>query len=156
MSEFRIAIDESALDTEWRDQPEMYYETAEQYAGAKYEADRLSNELKLVASDVEFDIRKNPGKYGLEKVTEAVVTATVTKNAAYQEAMDAWRKQKHEVDILSGALEALNHRRKALENLVTLHCANYYSTPRVTGEAGEQRQERLKKKVRKGIKKRQA
>jgi hypothetical protein len=42
----------------------------------------------------------------------------------------------------------MEHRKKALENLVHLHLANYYSSPKAPNEDKEKVQEMTKKVVR--------
>ena len=55
---------------------------------------------------------------------------------------------KHRVDVLSGAVTALDHRKKALENLVDLHGRNYFSTPRIdTRHLGSEGIEKFKETV---------
>ena len=41
---------------------------------------------------------------------------------------------KHKVDVLQVVVDALDHRKKALENLVTLHGMSYFASPKAPKE----------------------
>lgn len=65
------------------------------------------------------------------KITETTVKNAVTSDREVQKARSAIIEAKHEVDVLSAAVSALDQRKRALENLVTLHGQSYFSTPSV-------------------------
>lgn len=123
-------IDPHALDVEWLRQPELYHIYAGKLADAKRNLEELKHEQDRVEAELQIAIRDNPDDYGLPKVTEAVVAAAVKDLPAYQRAQKAVVIAKHIVDLLQADCTALDHKRKALENLVTLHGLDYFSEPR--------------------------
>ena len=152
---FDLSIDENALDVEWNNQSEKYYEVATDLANARQELDAASNELKLVNAELDLDIRSNPAKYGVAKVTEGSIESAITVHPEHQSALLSVRTAKHRVDILTGAVEAMQQRKKALEKMVDLFLANYHSAPKVRNQVSSEAMTEGKKVAlrRKGIKK---
>lgn len=132
-----FSIDEMRLDREWKQQADRYFEVATELADARRTHDELEVGLKVLKAEVDIDARKNPAKYGLEKTTDSSIASVVTQDKRVVILQDEAREARHRVDILSGALEALQHRKRALEKLVDLHLSNYYSTPVTDAESQE-------------------
>lgn len=134
-------VDESALDREWVAQPARYFRYAELLAAAKLEHARLENELKVAEAEVSVDIRNNPDAYGIkpyrDSVKEGDVEIRVKLHKRVQAAVKAVNQAQHEIDVLNAACRALDHKKAALENLVSLHGQNYFSTPRERQAANE-------------------
>jgi hypothetical protein len=126
------AFDKHRLDEEWEKQPRMVEEVVKKLADARRDHDEKKAELEVVVAELDFAIRSNPGKYGLEKITESAIKTIIPSRKKYKEAHNAVLDAKHLVDVLSGAMTVLEHRKRALENEVTLHLANYFSSPRKT------------------------
>jgi DNA repair ATPase RecN len=123
-------IDPNALDREWIAQPALYHEYATKLADAKRAAEQAKTAVDVVWATVETAVRETPAKYGIEKVTEAAVKAAVSTHRKYAAAIQAAIDAKHAVDILQAAVNTLDHRKRALENLVDLRLADYFSEPR--------------------------
>lgn len=148
-----IEPDKDLLDEEWVRQPKLYHTYAVKLANAKMNVeeakadyDLAEAELKRVAGEVSLKIRKEPNKYGIEKITEDAVNSRVINSNAYKEArsdVDAAAAvildYKHKVDIIAAAVRAIEHRKESLENLVKLVLADYYSTPRIDGNENARR-----------------
>ncbi len=127
-----LHIDKNLLDEEWVHQPKLYFEYASELAGARVELEEAKAEFDVVKAETDLNIRSNPTDYDLpEKTTEVMIGKALIITDEYQEAQKIIFTAKHRVDILSSAVTALDHRKKALENLVELHGRNYFSTPRV-------------------------
>lgn len=122
-------IDRFRLDDEWVKQPDLYRRYAEALADAKAEYDGLKNDLDVVRSEVELKIRENPSDYGLDKVTEGVIKAAVEVQELVKDAENDVVQARHKVGILEAAVGALDHRKRALSDLVSLHLADYFSKP---------------------------
>lgn len=136
-------LDPHRLDEEWVEQPRHYHRHAEQLAQAEKDFEYDKTQLKLTEAEVELAVRKRPEKYGLaEKTTEAVIKAAVATHSRVRLAHQAVLESGHRVDLLKAAVRTLEHRKAALENLVQLHLAGYYSAPRAKGPAGDQMKER--------------
>lgn len=122
-------IDRDRLDWEWMRQPELYYQHAEKLAAARMAAEQAKTETDLVYAEMDAKIRDRPEKYGILKVTEAAVRAAILVADKYQAAVKAHLEAKYNVDILQAAVTTLDHRKRALENLVDLQGRNYFATP---------------------------
>lgn len=148
-------IDKSALDEEWSGQPELYNEYAVKLANAKRNLEFRKSQLNVIKAKVALDIRRNPSDYGIPRVTDKIVESLVTVDPKVQKVARLLAKAHHSVDIIQAAVTALDHRKKALEGLVSLHGQNYFSTPRVRGPDQEAFDTLQKKSVRrKGIRRR--
>ena len=125
-----LQIDENQLDTEWLGQSQRYFQYASKAADARRDFDAAKDELEVTKAEVDQSIRSDPAKFGLTKLTEATVASAVIIQEEYQKAQENVRQARYSHDVYQAAVSALDHRRKALENLVTLFMANYFSKPR--------------------------
>ena len=123
-------IDENRLDEEWVSQPRHYYEQAVKLADARKKYEQMKAEKDVVEAELDFDVRSKPGDFDLEKITEPVVKNTILLQPRHKEATKALIESKHSMDIVQAIIDALDHRKKALENLVSLRLANYFSEPK--------------------------
>lgn len=145
-----LRIDPNRLDRNWLDQPRLYFQYAAELADARKEMDEAKSEVDLVRAELDLAIRSDPETYGVAKVTESAIGATVLSHPKFQRAHQQMLSAKHEVDVLAAAVSALDHRKSALENMVKLCLANYFSSPKATGEAGDTVDEMKKRLVRRG------
>ncbi len=129
-----LQIDEDKLDQEWLRQPELFFAYSIRLANAKRQMEEERRELDVTKAEIENDVRNNPEDYGLTKATEASVLATVTTQKGLKDANKKLIEAKHHVDILQATVNALDHRRRALENLVDLHGQGYFAEPRAKNQ----------------------
>jgi hypothetical protein len=127
--DFDPTIDELRLDMEWLRQPKLYYTWAARYADAKRDVGESKQELEVVKAELTRAIRADPVSFGLDKVTETTVPACVLEQLEFQDAQRKLLDVQHTADVLAAVVNTLEHRRRALENLVDLHGQNYFSTP---------------------------
>jgi len=149
-----LQIDENNLDKEWLAQPSMFFKCAEDAAMAKRLLDQARNKLEVTKAKVSKDVRENPGNYDLQKVTEAAVEVAVSGDDEYQEAQEAVVDARYAVGICDAMVSAMDHRRRALENLVHLFLSSYYSEPRAPRgkeeEVGDMEKGLIRRKGRRG------
>jgi len=124
-----LKIDELRLDKECLRQPELYFQFAEELADAKRDLDEAQTDLKVIEAELALDIRKDPESYKLDKVTEASVAAAIPLQKEYKDQQVIVRKKRHRVDVLTGAIVALEHKKRSLTLLVNLHGQNYFADP---------------------------
>lgn len=129
MSDLRLEIDLLHLETELAEQPIQVEYWATEAANAQLEMDRLKDALAVCEADLSLDMRANPAKYGIAKVTEESIKASVAAHALREQAAEAYYKARHAYAICQGAVNALEHRKRALSNLVDLYLGNYFSSP---------------------------
>lgn len=132
-----LSIDELALDREWLEQPSNYLKASRQLADAKQVLDAAKNELEVVKAEQYRAILTYPERYGLAKTTEAAIASAIPLQKAYQEAQREVIRARHDVDVRAAVVTAMEHRKKALENLVSLHLSGYYSDPKAKREDAE-------------------
>lgn len=146
--DFDIQIDEHRLDEEWLEQPRKYFRYAAKLADARRELDAAKAALDVTRAVTDRAIREDPAKFGLSKITEKSIEATVPVQKPCMEGQAAVIEARHDVDILQAAVGSLEQRRKALEHLVTLLMANYFASPRAPDGAKDRMREMEKKSVR--------
>lgn len=148
------SIDIHRLEEEWPLQTKMYRYYADRVAEARYNHDTAKTDKELAQAEMErveakLDrlIRAEPVEYGLPaRTTEAAVRNVIILQGKYQAAQmavfEAQRKindAKHSLDVADVAVRTLDHRKAALEDLVRLRLASYYSDPRVPEGARQMR-----------------
>lgn len=144
--EFDLSIDPLALDQEWLEQPNSYVFHASKLADAKKRLDEAKNNLEVVKAELYRSIAADPGLYELAKTTEAAINATIPIQPAYQQAKKEEIEAKHDVQIYEGAVQGLEHRKKALEKLVELHHSGYHSEPRAKRQENKEEVDQLKQR----------
>lgn len=147
-------IDRYRLDDEWVKQPDLYRRYAEALADARKLLEMRKNEATILRADTELQVRKEPEKYGLSKVTEGVIKAVVDVNTDVVAADDMVIDAKHGVAVLEAAVGALDHRKRALSDLVSLHLADYYSKPVAREDSRDAVEEMSKQKARRSQRRR--
>ncbi len=125
-------IDINKLDEEWINQPKIFFRYAALLASARRRESEARAEREIVKAELDLKVRKNLKKYKIDdvKLTESVILGVVTKLPEYKKAQRTRLIKKHKADILQAAVNALNHRKSALERLVSLHGQNYFATPK--------------------------
>lgn len=137
-----IHIDSDLLDVEWLDQPALLMRYARNAAQARMALDKAKEALELARAEIDKKIRTIPEKYGIEKVTEGAVQAAILTQTAFKEATDTFIQAKFDADIAQGAVNAVNQRKDALENLVRLHGMQYFAGPKVPHDLTQLKKER--------------
>ncbi len=138
-------IDKHDLDGELVSQPELYEEYATQLEEARADLEEAKNELKVRDDDydvawakADLAIRKHPGSFGLDKVTEPAIKSAIIIEPSVTQARQIVYSTREEVlrlQRIHGALHAvvgaLDYKKRSLEDLCKLKLANYYSEPRL-------------------------
>jgi hypothetical protein len=121
-----LQIDKYGLDDEWAKQPSTFHKWSVQLAESEMERDRAKENIDLVRAELDMAIRSDPAKFKLEKITEASVSSAITVNQKYKDSVDEYLKLKYNHKIIQSAIESLNHKKFALDNLVRLFLSEYY------------------------------
>jgi hypothetical protein len=95
-------------------------------AEAEMVRDKAKENIDLVKAELDLAIRTDPRPHGLEKITESAVNSAVTTNKRYRESLDEYNQLKYNHRIIQSAIESLNHKKYALDNLVRLFLSEYY------------------------------
>lgn len=145
-----LRIDQSALDIEFLEQADLYMKYSEQLSLARSVSDRAKQNLDVVEAEIAQKIRENPTEYTVGKVskkpTEAAIKEIIITSPPYTTAHEKYLKARYTVDILSGAVRAMDHRKVALENLVRLLATQYFASPSEPRDLGLEVEKRAKRK----------
>lgn len=137
-----FALDINNLEVEWVQQPKLFHHHALQLADARELHEQSKAELELIKAELDLKIRRIATKKG-DKLTEATVQSMIVVDSGYQDSLKAVSTARHTVDVLTAAVNALDHRKRALEKLVDLHGQNYFSVPSARGEARKALEEKV-------------
>lgn len=124
-----LSIDENNLAEEWQGQASLMLEYSVRLADAMQEADEAKANLAVVTADIEMDIRANPEEYGLAKLTEAGVLAAIPQQEAHEMATKTVNTTRHAVRVYQGAVDALSHRKAALQGMTDLYMRQWFADP---------------------------
>jgi hypothetical protein len=118
------------LDKAWQEQPSLYMRYAEKAAKARQTEDELKEQLEVLEAKLAKEMRTDPDKYGLSKVTEGALKEAVIAHEERQKLSAQIVEAKFDREILQYAVTAFEHRKKALENAVSLYLCGFYSQPK--------------------------
>lgn len=141
-----MKIDETALDVEWLEQPRLMIKYAKEAAQAKTELDHAKEAVEVKKAELDKDIRSNPEKYDISKITETAVQNTIALQPEYQQAMEEYVNAKYEADMAKYAVQAIQDRKEALENLVKLYGQQYFAGPSVPRDISKEWEQREKQR----------
>ena len=127
-SDDSLQIDKGRLDEEWERQPEMMKDWCLVLADATLAMDRAKDALNVLEADLGRDIRADPMKYGIGKLTEDAVKQAIISSVQREKAADEYYKARHAVGVADAMVQGLEHRKRALTCLVDLHLSDYFST----------------------------
>ncbi len=139
-----IKIDETALDIECLEQADLMFKYARAAAEARKVRDKAKERMEVVRAEIDLDIRKNPDKYDLEKVTESAIQNTITTQTRYKKSVNEYLEAKHDAEIISGAVTSVDQRKSMIEALVKLHGQQYFAGPNVPRDLSTEREKKRK------------
>jgi hypothetical protein len=142
-----LNINLEELHNEWLKQSVLYMQYAEEAAKASRAKDTAKNKLEVIKAQLDLEIRGDPAKFELAKVTETAVANVILIQGIYQEALREYQQTKYNSDILTAAVRAFDQRKTALENEVRLWIGAYYSEPKESDDATRGFKERSTKEA---------
>lgn len=131
-----IEIDMHDLARGWAEHSGRYFKLSLRLATARNDCSEAKINQDLCQAQMMDKIGSNPTKYSLTKTTDAAIKAAVVASKEYQAATERVNETKFAQDILQGGLDAMDHRKRALENIVTLRGQAYFADP-VDNSGGE-------------------
>ena len=141
-----VNIDPNSLDVEWLEQPNLMLKYGRIAAQTKLDMDKAKEKLEVVKAELDKDIRLNPEKYDIAKLTESVVANTILLQPEYKEASEAYIEATYEFNMARYAVQAISDRKDALENLVKLHGMQYFAGPSVPRDLSKEWEAKQKQK----------
>lgn len=132
-----VMIDPDELDVECCRQADVFFEWAEQAIESKSKVDKLKRECQQHEAFLLLDVRHNPEQYKLQNPTEKSIAAVVCQLVSYIEMQKGLEAVEKENAMLWKAVEALDQKKRSLDNLVKLHGQNYFAGPKVPHDLSE-------------------
>jgi hypothetical protein len=105
------------------------FDVGERLAEEREELEELKQDLTEIEATLSRDIRLNPGQYGLDKVTEAAVKTAIPEQKEYVKCAKEIAAVKTRVERLQNFLNALDHRKRMIQTLASLHGQQYFAAP---------------------------
>ena len=140
-----LDIDKTRLDEEWVNQPRQFAILAQKLADAKREIERCKAALELTEAELSRSIRKNPSKYDIGKITEGAIREVITIRT--QSEIHDLIEARHTADELQAVVNAMDHRKRALQDLVYLFGMDYHAEPKTPRDMDLSDVKRAKDKV---------
>lgn len=120
------------LEDQWEKQPALFMKYGEEWAASVRRRDNAKENLEVVKARIDKDVRDNYSDYGFDKKpTEAGITATVVAHGEVREAAKVLNEAQEEMNILSVAKTAFEHKKKALEYRTQLFLSGASTKPRL-------------------------
>lgn len=146
-----LSINKYRLDEECLSHSSLYFRYAEAASQAKNRVSKVKNNLELIQSERNLAIRDELAKNGT-KVTEAMIDKLVASDEIVIKAKNKLIEAETIYSKLSVAVQAFEHRKSELDNLVKLYCSGYYSLPTNGGtglkkSANDQTAREMRKKL---------
>ena len=139
-------IDADNLDLECIRLPSNYRQFAFLAAEAKRDVQEAKAHLDVVQAVEVAKIRSEPGKYGLDKITESALQGTSIVQVKYADAQAALFDAQHRSEMCSAVVWALEHKKRSLTSLVELHGMGYFAEVKVNREGKEAIQKMVRKR----------
>lgn len=130
-----LEIDINRLDQECVDHPKLYFEVSSALTDVREKYERFKLRLDIQVGELKLDIIRNPQAYEVEKTPEYVIDSLVNRDPRIIEIRKEMHKLKAEIDTLQAGVNSLEHKKRMIESLVTLHGNQYFASPR-TSSAG--------------------
>ena len=123
-----LSINKYRLDEECLSHSSLYFRYAEAAAQAKKNVSRAKNNLELIESERYEEIRLEKENAGI-KTTIPMLEKAVVCDEIVIKAKNKLIEAETIYSRLSVAVQAFEHRKSELDNLVKLYCSGYYSLP---------------------------
>lgn len=126
-----VEIDHNALDIEWIEHPKVFMEVSMELVDEKKKLKKLQMRKDIREADAMKEIKEDPEKFGLKaKPTIPEFKAAVDVHEDVLRARQKIIDQEHEVGMFQACVSALEHKKRGLESLVTLHGQQYFASPK--------------------------
>lgn len=136
-----LTIDPMSLDKEWERQSNLYYQASGEASEAFENLTALKDYLNVKTSEIALqyrsgELQKMDSDDKPIKVTDKALDALLGADETLAKIKKEIREQKKVYDDAGALVSALEHKKKALENSVSLYLSGYFSEPRVKQSEG--------------------
>jgi hypothetical protein len=123
-----ITINQYKLDKECITHAKRYQQAHEIYMELKDDVSAIRDKLNLERALADTRARDAINEAG-GKVTEALVASIAAKDEAVLALCNELRVAEYNAGVVQGIIQAFDHRKSQLDNLVKLFIANYWALP---------------------------
>lgn len=123
-------IDELDIQTEWARQPDLVKEYGDNLADCQREFESAKAALSVAKAEAYKAIRKEPRKFGIDKLTEKALELALPTHPAVISAVADEIDARHARDIAKSACDALDHKRTSMSNIMELIQSGLFAEPR--------------------------
>jgi len=123
-----LSINQYALDKECVTHAVTFYTYLDLSIKAKSKVIELADLLKVTLAKTQLAVRDALAKSNA-KATEGMIGALVDKEPEIVKIREKLRKAEEESMTLQAMVQALDHRKSQLDNLVKLHATGYFAAP---------------------------
>jgi len=125
-----LAINKYDLDTETAKQPLLYKSWAKKACKKRFEYDKAKANHEVLKAKVELEIRRDPDRFNLPKVTEDTIKSAIAVDQRLIDSEDNVLQLKLEAAELDVLVKALEQRKKSIEDLIQLFFRDYFAKPK--------------------------
>jgi hypothetical protein len=137
-------IDQYRLDEEWIRQDKLVGYYGEEMAKARRKWEEAKTAVKLFEVETARRVRRKPRNFGVARLTESAIKEVVAAEVLTSVVHDKLISAQYKMELLEVVLRRLEHRKRALTDLVYLHGQSYFATP--TFPKNERMRDRVNKK----------
>lgn len=153
MSKFKndLRIDPYKIENALLEQPQLYYEYSKQSAMAKNDRDDAKDNLEIIKSEVEAEIRKSK-----KFKTEGAVKSAVENHRKVKRAKKTFINARRNASLLEKAEKAFEQRKSMLQTFVYYKIHNLNSNVKIPNqiqqEINDETSKDIKRQLRSSIK----
>jgi len=125
-----VQINPNDLEQEWLEQPNLFLHYAEAHVEAMHHKDIVKAKLEYIYSTMYLEVKSKWNTHFDQKPTEAAIKELINSDKKYSTANRKYIDACKEVNLFQNIKTAFDHRKRALENLVSLRITGFHSEPR--------------------------
>lgn len=137
MSEDReriVTIDENRLDEEVIEHAKKVIQHGDLEAEYRHRHAQAKAKLDLTLAELKHKIRKSPLDYELEgRTSNDMIEEAAVRQEEYQKQLRILNTRKYELDLASSAVNALEHRKRMIEDRIRLIELDWHADVNVKG-----------------------
>lgn len=108
----------------------MYKSWAKKACKKRFEYDQAKANHEVLKAKVELEIRRDPDRFNLPKVTEDTIKSAIAVDQRLIDSEDNVLQLKLEAAELDVLVKALEQRKKSIEDLIQLFFRDYFAKPK--------------------------
>jgi len=115
----KVVVGDSLVE-ELRNLPSLILEWGNKLAQAQTEVMKIKLKLKVLEGSKDLEVRRSPGLYGLDKITESAVQSAVASCPDVRALQEELIKAEEEETFCKAVLDSLYVKKDVLGGLITL------------------------------------